>query len=557
MVVLGTHTRQGEADLESAQKLQNQLPEPQRITSSTLTGAAGSVGVAVMISRILGLVREMVMARYFGAGLYTDAFNVAYRIPNLLRDLFAEGALSAAFIPTFVRRLTQDGKEQAWLLANKTLSALLVILGVLTLFFFFGAKGFVYLMAAGYAAIPEKFQLTVQMTRIMSPFLLCVSLASVGMGILNACGSFFVPAMASSAFNICCILAGIFLSPFMPHWGLHPIISMAIGALIGGASQLFVMMPSTYAFGYRYRFTHDLGDPGLRHIARLMLPAIIGLSATQINITVDCQIASLYGDGPVSWLNYGFRLMQLPIGVFGIAIATATMATVSHYAAQNAQEELHRTVDSSLRFAACLTFPATIGLILFRREIVQLLYERGSFLPGDTLKTSQVVLLYALGLFSYSAVKILVPTFYALNDTRTPVRVSIVTVLFKIALNLALVIRLGFLGLALATTVASWLNFGLLLMHLRQVGGQRPDKHMLWPYIRIALASIVMGLMAISVFKSGGLLFSGSGTLTLAIKLGLAILISLVSLFPLLRMFKVEEGNELLHMVGSLIGKPR
>ncbi len=524
---------------------------------STLTDAAGSVGAAVMISRVLGLVREIVIARYFGAGLYTDAFNVAYRIPNLLRDLFAEGALSAAFIPTFIRCLTQDGKEQAWLLANKILSALLIVLGSLTLVFFFSAKFFVYLLAAGYAAIPEKFQLTVQMTRIMSPFLLCVSLASVGMGILNACGSFFIPAMASSAFNVCCILAGIFLSPYMSHWGLQPVVSMAIGALIGGASQLFVMMPSAYSLGYRYRFALDFGDPGLHHIARLMLPAIVGLSATQINITVDCQIASIYGNGPVSWLNYGFRLMQFPIGVFGIAIATATLATVSHYAARNEHEELHRTVDSSLRFAACLTFPATVGLMIFGREIVQLLYERGSFLPADTLKTSQVVLLYALGLFSYSAVKILVPTFYALNDTRTPVRISVMTVAAKIALNLILAIRLGFLGLALATTIASWLNFGLLLKRLQPAPCGRSYSQALGPYIRIALASFTMGLLALSAFKGCGMLFSDTGVFALAVELGLAILVSLISLFPLLRLFKVEEGNELLHMVGSLIGKSR
>jgi putative peptidoglycan lipid II flippase len=311
MVVLCTHTRQGEAALGSAQPFKEKLEESPQEMKASLAGAAQSVGAATIISRILGLVREMVLARYFGAGLYTDAFNVAYRVPNLLRDLFAEGALSAAFIPTFVRRLTQDGKEQAWLLTNQVLSALLVVLGAVTLVFLFGAKGFVYLLAAGYAAIPEKFELTVQMTRIMSPFLLCVSLASVTMGMLNACGSFFVPAMASSAFNICCILAGIFLSPLMPHWGIDPIVSMAVGALIGGACQFFVMMPSAYAFGFRCRFTLNFSDPGLRRIARLMLPAVVGLSATQINITVDCQIASLYGNGPVSWLNYGFRLMQL------------------------------------------------------------------------------------------------------------------------------------------------------------------------------------------------------------------------------------------------------
>jgi len=520
-----------------------------------LTGAAWSVSVAIMISRILGVGREMVLARYFGAGLFTDAFYVAYRIPNLLRDLFAEGALSAAFLPTFVRRLTQDGRQQAWLLANHVISALLVILGILTLVFFFGAKGFVYLLAAGYAADPEKFELTVQMARIMSPFLLCVSLASVGMGLLNACGSFFIPAMASSAFNVCCILAGIFLSPLMPQWGFHPVVSMAVGALVGGASQFLVMIPSAHSYGFRFRFALDFKDPGLRHIGHLMLPAIVGLSATQINITVDLQIASTYGDGPVSWLSYAFRLVHLPVGVFGVAIATATMAAVAHHASQNAHEKLHRTVDSSLKLAACLTFPAMIGLILFRHEIVQLLFQRGSFQASDTLQTGQAVLFYALGLFSYSAVKILVPTLYALNDTRSPARLSALTVAVKIVLNLLFIIPLGFLGLALATTCASWLNCCFLVRRLHKHRGVRWNIRELETYIRIALASLVMGLLAWFVYDRSGLILSGSSVFFLGARLSLAIAFSLMSLLPLLRLFRVEEGSELFRMISALIKK--
>jgi putative peptidoglycan lipid II flippase len=543
--------------LESTQHSTELMPEQPQILKSGMSSAVGSLSLAIMISRVLGLVREIVLARFFGAGLYTDAFYVAYRIPNLLRDLFAEGALSSAFIPTFIRCMTHDGKDQAWLLANRVISALLVIVGTLTLIIFFGAKGFVYVLAAGYSATPEKFDLTVQMIRIMSPFLLCVSLASVGMGMLNAYGSFFVPAMASSAFNICCILAGIFLSPVMPHFGLEPIVSMAIGALIGGASQFLTMMPSTYSKGFRYRFVLDLSDPGLRHIGSLMIPAILGLSATQINITVDTQIASIYGNGPVSWLNYGFRLMQLPVGVFGIAIATSTMTMVSHYAAQNAHEKLHQTVGSSLRFAACLTFPATAGLIAFRHEIVRLLYERGSFLPSDTIQTSRVVLFYALGLFSYSAVKILVPAFYALNDTRTPMRMSFITVAVKIALNFALIIPFGFLGLALSTSIASWLNFGFLMKHLRRSDSMRIFWAELVIYIRIAVASLCMSLLALFVFHGSAQFVTGSGFFALSIKLGLGILISFASLIPLLRIFGVEEGSKLFRMICTLIGKAR
>jgi putative peptidoglycan lipid II flippase len=555
MVVLCTHARQGVAALEAIPKSEVAKEEPVRMAADPSTKAAISIGIAVLVSRILGLVREMVMSRYFGAGLATDAFNVAHRIPNLLRDLFAEGVLSAAFVPTFVRSLALHGKEQAWLLANRVISALLLILGAITLAFFFGARGFVYLLASGFFSNPEKLQLTVAMTRILSPFLLFISLASVLMGLLNARGSFFVPAMASSAFNVCSILAGVFLSPLMPQFGLDPIVSMAIGGLIGGASQLFVMVPSAYATGFRFRFSLDFSDSGLRHVAQLMIPAIVGLSATQINITVDSQIASGYGNGPMSWLNYAFRLMQFPIGIFGIAIATSTMTTISYHAAQGAKDKLHQRLSASLRFAACLTFPATVGLIIFRQEIVRLLYEGGSFLPVHTVKTSQIVLLYALGLFSYSAVKILVPVFYALNDSKIPVKVSMITVAVKIALNFALAIPLKFFGLALATSLASWLNCALLLNHLHQKTGIRWQKKDLSVYVRIALASMIMGALALLVFKVLEALLPGSSTLLDGFKLGTAILTALVSLIPLLQMFGIEEGKELYRMAGNFIKK--
>ncbi|MDR0311138.1 MAG: murein biosynthesis integral membrane protein MurJ, partial [Acidobacteriota bacterium] len=278
--------------------MSNKRQPPDFTDTAGSAGVAGKVSAAIVISRVLGLIRESVQAKYFGAGFATDAFSVAFRIPNLLRDLFAEGALSAAFLPAFTRRLKLDGKESAWLLANSLLNALLIFLGGITLTFFLGAKLLVYLQAAGFAAIPGKLELATLMTRILSPFLLCVSLAAVFMGMLNAFGSFFLPALASSVFNVCCILAGIFLSPFMPRWGMEPIVAMAIGALAGGFGQFAIMLPSARAHGFRFRPALDFSDPDLRRVGRLMLPAILGLSATQINIIVDSQIASMYGDGP-------------------------------------------------------------------------------------------------------------------------------------------------------------------------------------------------------------------------------------------------------------------
>ncbi|MBZ5496784.1 MAG: murein biosynthesis integral membrane protein MurJ [Acidobacteriia bacterium] len=527
------------------------LPEKGR----SLATAAGSISVATMISRVLAMGREMVMSKYFGAGYYTDAFNAAFRVPNLLRDLFAEGALSSAFVPTFIRYMTDKGEAEAWLLANRVINALVVVLAGITLLFYFGASWFVYLLAAPFASIPGKFELTVQMTRIMSPFLLCVALAAAVMGMLNASGRFFVPALAPSAFNVCAILGGIFLREPLQQVGIAPVVSMAIGALVGGASQLFVQVPSAYRIGFHYRLILDFKDPGVRQIAMLMLPAIVGLSATQINIAVDTQLAGHYGNGPVSYLNYAFRLMQLPIGLFGVAIATTTLATVSLHAARNDIERLRNTVSSSLRLAACLTFPATAGLILFRREVIELLYERGAFLPSDTVKTSQVLFLYALALFAYSGVKILVPTFYALNDTKTPVRLSVTTVAVKIAVNFLLIIPMGFLGLAMATAVASWLNFALLCRSFLKRTGAHWGLSELVAYMRIAAASIVMGLVALLAFHACRQGLPMHGTWGLILHLGTAIAVAMITILPLLRLFKVEEERDLSAIVVRLAGK--
>jgi putative peptidoglycan lipid II flippase len=531
--------------MPSAPETKTEL-EPGR---TSLIGAAGSVSLATLISRVLGVGREIVLARYFGAGLYTDAFNTAYRIPNLLRDLFAEGALSSAFVPTFVRHLTSGGKEEAWRLANRLINVLVILLAAITLLLYFKARWFVYLLAAGYARIPGKVELTVQMTRIMSPFLLWIALAAVMMGMLNACGWFFIPAMASSAFNVCCIVAGVFLSPLMPRFGLAPVVSMAVGALAGGISQFFYQVPAARRLGYRYRFDLSLGDPALRHIGKLMLPALIGLSATQINITVDSQLASLYGDGPVSYLGYAFRLMQLPIGLFGVAIATVTTSAVAHHVARQATQRLTETISSGLRLAACLTFPATVGLVVFRTEIIRLLYESRSFRPEDTLQTSRVLLFYSFALFSYSSTKILVPAFYALNDTKTPVRASVASVVIKVAMSLALVLGpLGFVGLALATSIASWFNMILLARSLRRKIETRGSWD-LAVYGRIALASLAMGTGALAVFRGGTWLFGTESRIALALDLGASIATAVLILFPLLRLFRIQEVAELQALV--------
>lgn len=465
------------------------------ITDDTKRGmvrAAGAVSLATMISRVLGLVREQVLAAYFDV-FSTDAFFVAFRIPNLLRDLFAEGALSAAFVPTFTDYLNNRGKEEAWRLASLFINALLAVLSVITLVFFLAAKYFVLILAAGFLEHAGKIALTTKLAQIMSPFLLFVALASVIMGMLNAHGKFFIPALAPAMFNLVNIAAGIFLSPLMPKFGQEPIVAMAIGSLLGSVGQLLIQIPSAYHKGFRYEAIVNYSHPGLRHITKLMLPATFGLAATQINVIIDNQFASSFGNGPVSWLNYAFRLMQLPIGIFGVAIATVNLAAVSRHAAQRNHEELKSTLARSVRLATALTIPAMAGLIALRYPIIEVLYKHRMFTAEYTLQTSSALLHYALGLSAYSFVKIIVPTFYALGDSKTPAIASTLTVGMKIVLNFILTAYLGFLGLALSTSLASWLNVLFLSYQLRRKIGGFQGYRVVSTAVKVTAAAVLMG----------------------------------------------------------------
>jgi putative peptidoglycan lipid II flippase len=515
------------------------------VKASHLAKRAGAVSFATLISRILGLAREMVLAKYFPV-FATDAFFAAFRIPNLLRDLFAEGALSAAFVPTFTEYAQNRRKEEAWRLANVVLNALAVVLSGITLLIVFGARYLVYFLVSGYSRIPGKIELTVQLTQIMAPFLLTVALAAAVMGILNTHGKFFVPAVAPAFFNLFSIAAGILLAPFMPRFGQQPITAMAIGSLLGGAAQLYFQLPSLYSCGYRYQPALDWRDPGLRRIMTLMLPAAFGLAATQINILIDNQLASYLGNGPVSWLNYAFRLMQLPIGLFGVAIATVYLATVSKNVAANDLESLKSNLLNAVKLAAFLNIPATFGLIFLRYPIVSVLYERGRFTAGHTIYTGDALLFYTLGLYAYSLVKIVTPTFYALGDTRSPVRIAALVIGVKIAVNLALIRHLGFRGLALATSIASLLNTILLFRSLGKKIGDLHLRSILSPILKITVAGLLMGLLSAWVYGRVILLFPSTTLAFRSISLGSAIVAGVALLLTTGYFLKIEEAAALL-----------
>ena len=447
------------------------------------------VSAATFVSRLFGLVREQIFAFLFGAGFATDAFVAAFRIPNLLRDLFAEGALSAAFVPVFTDYLVNKEKKEAFRLGNLVVNSLLVVLFGVVLIGILATPWIVDLIAPGFKSIPGKSELTVLLARIMFPFLLLVSLAAVAMGMLNSLKHFGVPAFAPVFLNVGMILAGFLVCPlFNP-----PIIGMALGVLLGGLGQWAFQLPTLRKEGYRYRPVLSFGDPGVRRIILLMTPAILGLASTQINIFVNTVIASFLPQGSPSYLNYSFRLMHFPLGVFGVAVATVTLPVVATYAARKDIPNVLSTCASSLRLVFFLTLPSIFFLAIAAKPIVSTLYQHGVFSYRDTIFTSQALIFYAFGLFAYASVRVIAPVFYSLGDTRTPVKVSVLAVGVNIALNLAFMRPLSFRGLALATSLSAMVNMFILMLSLRRRVGPLDIPALSASFLKILGASAVMG----------------------------------------------------------------
>lgn len=462
--------------------------------TGAIARSAGTVSVAVMCSRVLGLVREQVFATLFGAGFAYDSFVVAFRIPNLLRDLFGEGALSAAFVTVFTDHDTKRGPEATWRLANNVLCFFAVVVSLLVLAGMVFSGSLVSLLAPEFATVAGKAELTRKLTVIMFPFLVFISLSAVVMGILNAKRFFFVPAMASSFFNLGSIVGGVGLAFLLPKISGQPaIVGMAIGTLIGGMLQLCWQLPALFRTGFALFPRIDLADPGLRRILRLMVPAVIGLSATQINVFVNTYFASSCAEGSVSWLNYAFRLVQFPIGVFGVAVSIATLPVISRYASLKNLDALRETYGSSLIMAFCLTVPSTVGLWLLAEPIIRIIFEHGAFTAADTVFTAEALAFYSVGLFAYSAVKITVPVFYALDDTRLPVVASFLAVAANVAIILLTIGPLQHRAIALSTSAAMIASFIFLLTALRYRLGGLPIRHLLSGLCRIILVAGVMG----------------------------------------------------------------
>ncbi len=514
--------------------------------------SVGKVSLATLLSRVLGLVRDQVFAALFGAGTAADAFNMAFRVPNLVRDLFAEGAMSASFVPTFTEWRAKHGDAAAWALARQLMSTLLAVLLAICALGWIAAPAIVKLMAGGFAAVPGKLELTVTLTRVMLPFLPAMALSAAAMGMLNARGVFFLPAFAPALLNIGMIVFGLALIPFCRAQGWPIITAMAVGVVLGGFLQFGVQLPALAKLGFAFRLEWPTWHPGVRRVAFLMLPATIGLAATQLNVFVSQAIAASFREGSVSWLQYAFRLMQLPIGLFGVAVATVSLPAMSRAAVGNDARQLRSTLSESVRLVFLLTVPSALFLAVFARPVIALLFQHGAFAADDTRATGDALLMYCIGLPAFAAVGIFTRAFYALGDTRTPVRSTFIAVGSNLALNLLFVGPLAGLGLehrglALATSATAILNLTQLAWLLRRRIGGIEGGRLLGSFVRITVASAVP-----AAALAGALVLWGDGAgLPVAARLGVVVgggLAGLAMLAVALRILRVEE----LAMVGEL-----
>jgi len=535
--------------------------QPQRIS----TRATGVVGIAVLCSRVLGLIREQVFAGLFGAGKNLDAFLIAFRVPNLLRDLFAEGALSTAFITTFSKKIATEGDESAWRLGNKVATLTAVFMSTVTLLGIIFAPQIIYMMTGFGGWSPEKTETTILLTRIMWPFIMLVSLAALVMGMLNAKNVFGAPAMASSYFNLGSIIGGVALGWWLdPHFGTRSLIGLSIGTLIGGLWQLSAQFPPLRRVGYKYRADFQWRDEGVRTVLTLMGPAVIAASAVQVNVLINSAFAARVTDaaghvidGPVSWLNIAFRLMQLPLGIFGVAVGTVTLPLVSRTAALGDMAGFRSALAHAIRLVTLLTVPAAIGLILLAEPIISVIYQHGRFTAEATRQTAAALQFYAIGLAAYSAVKVLAPAFYALNKRYLPMMVSIFSIMINLVLNWFFMFKvgLGHRGLALSTSLVALTNFLLLYVMMRKYAGPLETSTLFGLLaklvIPLALLAGICWLSLETMFQPGAHLPEWQRIFGVLLVIAVAAAVFFGSAF----LFRVDEVRDVVDLVRRKFGR--
>ncbi len=468
-------------------------------SSPSVLRSAGIISAAIAISRVTGFLRETVFSTLFGAGFVFDAFVIGYRIPNLARDLFADGALASAFIPTFTRYLATKTHEEARELSDIVATLILVAVGGLCIAGMIAAPLFVEIFAHGFHAVPGKFELAVKLVRIMFPFLLLIALAAQAQGILNANHKFGIPALSSSLFNIGSIVSGLLLGLWV-----GPVFGMACGIVFGGIAQLAFQLPSVRKLGFAWRPRWNLRNEGVRHILKLMGPAMLGVASVQINVLVNTNFAAgIPMNGPVSWLSYAFRFQQLPLGLFGISIASASLPRLSKSAAQGDYTDFRATLSASIVTILLLTIPSAVGLATLGESMIGLVYQHGRFTAYDTRQTALALSCYAVGLSSYASLKLIAPAFYALGDARTPMAISMASVLVNAALAFTTVRIFGFghAGLALTLSFVAIFNSLALLILIRPKIGGIGGRRLVLTFFKILIASAGMGAVCLLVVR--------------------------------------------------------
>src|SRR6185436_14621859 len=424
-----------------------------------LLRSASLISALTIVSRIFGYIRDSRIAFLLGASTAADAYTTAYRIPNLLRRLVGEGAVSAAFIPTFSRYIAEKREEDAWEFANTMLTAITIFLTAVTVIGIVLSPLIVRLFAAGFSDTPGKLDLTATLNRIMFPYIFMISMSALAMGILNSFHRFAAPAFSPVVLNLTMIAFSFFGSLFGDITK-----TLAVGVVTGGAVQLMIQVPSLLKTGWKPRFKLDFKHPGVQHVAKLMVPVIFGVGIVQVNVLVDTQFASYLEEGSVTAIYYADRVMELVLGGYALAVSTVILPLLSRQAALKEMDELKTTVNFATRLILFITFPATVGLILLRKEIIEVLFQHGGFDAASTALTAWALPFFALGLSAFSMLKIIVPAFYALQDTRTPVKIAFIAMFLNIALNIVLIRPLRNGGPPLATSLAALFNSSALLI---------------------------------------------------------------------------------------------
>ncbi|MEO0085191.1 MAG: murein biosynthesis integral membrane protein MurJ [candidate division WOR-3 bacterium] len=467
-------------------------------SDARFTRRVGLFTVGTLVSRILGVVRESVFAYLFGAGMATDAFNVAFRIPNFLRDVFAESALSAAFVPAFVESLNKEDRQRTWRFASAVVTVLGLALSILVILGIIFAPQVVRVVALGFADEPAKFNLTVVLTRIMFPFLLFVALAAWAMGVLNACGTFFTPAVAPAAFNVFSAVVPLISYGWLRSRGVNPIAGMAWGVTIGAAAQFLIQVPHLFRHGFRFRPLLDLGDERLRRVFTRWIPVVLGFASWQVSALVNTFLLAFLPEGSVTWVNYAYRIQHLPAGLFGVAIGAVALAEFSH-AASSSADLVRQRFRHAMGLVSVLTLPAALILLALSVPVVRLVYQHGRFTAMDTAFTAQALALYSLGIWAAAAARNCAAGFFSLGDTRTPAIAAAGSVLLNIVLNLVLMRIIGFLSFPLVTSLTQFAYFGLLFLLLRRRTGGLAGRAVASVALRSLVAAIVAAICSLVV----------------------------------------------------------